>query len=333
MQEPMTRAAKIERLLAWTLCLLAVAGTAFRHLGRWHWTFELTTHFVVQASLLAAGAALLLGLRGHRRLAFVAALMALVNAAEWMPYFSGAPTAAHATSSRTPLVVVAANVHSNNRQVAALDRWLVDADVVFLSEVDPWWAHQLAAWRADWPHQIVHPRRDNFGLALLSRHPIVDSEVFELEGEDPAISARIRTASGLVTIVGLHPFPPAGGTYSTYRNLQLSAAAKRIESLPAPRIVLGDLNTTSSSPFFRDLLATTGLRDTRPGFGWQATWPASSWLLRIPIDHVLVEPSLIVRDRRVGPDIGSDHLPVRVELEITTRPTPPQSPSGNANAT
>jgi endonuclease/exonuclease/phosphatase (EEP) superfamily protein YafD len=66
---------------------------------------------------------------------------------------------------------------------------------------------------------------------------------------------------------------------------------------------------------FRDFLATTGLKDSRVGFGWQPTWPTGSMSLRIPIDHVLVEPDLVVLERQVGPDIGSDHLPVRVRLK------------------
>jgi endonuclease/exonuclease/phosphatase (EEP) superfamily protein YafD len=161
----------------------------------------------------------------------------------------------------------------------------------------------------------MNPRTDNFGLALISRHPIIDPQLFELDGRNPAVQGRIRTALGEWTIVGLHPFPPAGRTYSGYRNRQLHSAARRIEPLSAPRVILGDLNSTSSSPMFRDFLEMTGLKDSRIGFGWQPTWPAGSLSFRIPIDHVLVESDLVVQDRQVGPDIGSDHLPVRVRLK------------------
>jgi endonuclease/exonuclease/phosphatase family metal-dependent hydrolase len=37
---------------------------------------------------------------------------------------------------------------------------------------------------------------------------------------------------------------------------------------------------------------------------------------RIPIDHVVVSPEVRVTDRRVGPDVGSDHLPVEATLAI-----------------
>jgi len=309
---------RIERWIALALCVGVALWTGARFLGRWHWIFELTTHFVVQATIAALVVASLLFVRRHGRLAFVTMGLALVNASEWVPFHF-----AHAASGLTSeppgaaesLVVVSANVLSSNHRSAGLDVWLADADVAFVSEVDPWWDQQLASWKGDWPHQLRHPRRDNFGLALLSRHPIVASELFELEGEIPAIEARIRTPQGEWTIVGLHPFPPAGRTYSTHRDRQLSSAALRIAALPKPRVVLGDLNTTSSSPVFGDFMDRTGLADSRLGFGWQPTWPAGSRVLRIPIDHVLVEPELVVVDREVGPDIGSDHLPVRVRLE------------------
>ena len=41
-----------ESFVARGLCLCAILGTLTRYLGRWHWVFEITTHFVVQATVL-----------------------------------------------------------------------------------------------------------------------------------------------------------------------------------------------------------------------------------------------------------------------------------------
>lgn len=52
------------------------------------------------------------------------------------------------------------------------------------------------------------------------------------------------------------------------------------------------------------------------GFGVQTSFPSNLWLLRIPIDHVLVACAIGVDDRRIGPEVGSDHLPVITDLVV-----------------
>jgi endonuclease/exonuclease/phosphatase (EEP) superfamily protein YafD len=59
-----------------------------------------------------------------------------------------------------------------------------------------------------------------------------------------------------------------------------------------------------------------GLRNSQIGFGLQPTFPASSiGVLRVPIDHLLHSQDLRVRDRRLGPALGSDHFSLIVDLE------------------
>jgi hypothetical protein len=80
-----TTARRMEPLVARGLCLCVVLGTLVRYLGRWHWVLELTTHFVVQATVLGGIATLLLLVRRHWRLALVAGVLTLVNAARTIP--------------------------------------------------------------------------------------------------------------------------------------------------------------------------------------------------------------------------------------------------------
>jgi len=89
------------------------------------------------------------------------------------------------------------------------------------------------------------------------------------------------------------------------------AKAAGASSLPA--IVVGDLNATPWSNAFSGLghaglLRATGLKPTWPaiGLGWMG----------IPIDHVLVTPHWSVMERQIGPNIGSDHLPVMVRIGL-----------------
>ena len=72
--------------------------------------------------------------------------------------------------------------------------------------------------------------------------------------------------------------------------------------------------STRWTPRFKHLLRATGLRDTAAGFGWQPTWPTFLPRLGITIDHCLASSALGVRALKTGPDIGSDHYPLIVEL-------------------
>jgi endonuclease/exonuclease/phosphatase (EEP) superfamily protein YafD len=104
---------------------------------------------------------------------------------------------------------------------------------------------------------------------------------------------------------------------SALRNDQLVAVASLIQQQTVPIVLAGDLNSTSYSPYFEDLCSRTGLRDSRQGFGIQASWSPRLPLLEICIDHCLVPPAIHVANRRAGPHLGSDHRPIMVTLTWT----------------
>ena len=64
---------------------------------------------------------------------------------------------------------------------------------------------------------------------------------------------------------------------------------------------------------FRFLLLNL-LRDSGRWRGWAPTWnPGISWL-RLPIDHCLLSDEIGVARRAIGPEIGSDHRGLEVEV-------------------
>jgi endonuclease/exonuclease/phosphatase (EEP) superfamily protein YafD len=88
-----------------------------------------------------------------------------------------------------------------------------------------------------------------------------------------------------------------------------------------PVLLLGDLNVTPWNRHFRLLLERTGLRDSSRGRGVQPTWPAGSLLFAIPLDHGLHSPDIAILQRRIGGDVGSDHLPVIIDVAfVAPRP-------------
>ncbi|MEZ6020830.1 MAG: endonuclease/exonuclease/phosphatase family protein [Planctomycetota bacterium] len=79
-------------------------------------------------------------------------------------------------------------------------------------------------------------------------------------------------------------------------------------------VVLGDLNTTEGSPYYRDLLRRAGLHDSRQGFGYRPSWrPVGFPLPLLPLDHILVRGPVVLT-RGNGPEVRSDHRPIHATL-------------------
>lgn len=87
--------------------------------------------------------------------------------------FAGAPRAHSTPTAPRHLKVLSANVHVENKAPGRLLALVADRqpDVIFLQEVSPTWARALEG-LAGYPYRKVIERRDSFGIALLSKHPL-----------------------------------------------------------------------------------------------------------------------------------------------------------------
>lgn len=295
-----------------------VVAAVLGWLGSLGWLFDLFSHFRAQyaAALLLSAVGLLL-VRGYRA-ALVFGALAAVETATLAPYLL--PRPAPAVGAERTLRIATVNVNTANPHAARVRAFVerADPDVLLLVETDDRWLADLAPLAGRYPHRIVHPRADNFGIALFSRLPCPTCRVVALGGEGlPSVAGELLLSGGrTLTLVGTHPLPPVGGRGTAARDRQLADVARYLAAREGPRVLAGDLNATPWSAPFRELVERTGLRDAARGHGLRPTWPARPWWLRIPIDHVLVSPELEVVGREVGPDVGSDHLPVVVEVAL-----------------
>ena len=110
------------------------------------------------------------------------------------------------------------------------------------------------------------------------------------------------------------------------RDRQILALARFAAKQEGEVILLGDMNTTSWSYTFQDLLHESGLHDSRRGFGLQPTWPENMPLMRVPIDHVLHSSGIQISYRCTGPFSGSDHRPVIVDFCLLMDAGPSTNP-------
>ncbi|MEO1484006.1 MAG: endonuclease/exonuclease/phosphatase family protein [Myxococcota bacterium] len=295
-----------------SLAVPPVVATLLALGASWHATLELFCHFRVQyVFALLPVLTYQLWARAYR-LALPVATAIAVNCGWLVPLFVAEPSTVRCPSK--PLTAVVANVLHTGGEPDRVAAFIAkhDPDVMALLEVDSRWLERLGAVLDAYPHRVERPRADDFGIAVYSRVPFVDTEVLRFPPLLlPTISVRLE--SGL-TVVATHPLPPSTVSNSVARNRQLLGIAARAAKTDGPLMVLGDLNTTPFSPSFFEVLRQGRLRDSARGYGFSPTWPVSFPPLWIPIDHALYSDRVEILDRRVGEDLGSDHYPLVVEF-------------------
>lgn len=306
----------MQRLTAALLGLLAglALATGLALLSPLGWPFELFSHFRVQYAAAALALAVLLAWRRRAGPAVLALVVALWHA---MPGVVAAPRGADTNDCKGPTFTVAtANLQFSNTRPEAFRAWLATqpADLLVLQEVTEAWAAELESLAA-YPYRHVVPRKDPYGLALLSRNPLESVSPVDLAGDGlPSLAGVVDAGGPRIRFLGLHTHWPLTPSLAAARDRALHGAAALARAADAHVVVLGDLNLTPDSPVFDGLLERSGLRDALWGGGWRPTWLADFWPLALRIDHVLVSPGLCVERAEVGPSIGSDHRPVVVAL-------------------
>lgn len=307
------------------VALLAVAGagTVMAAFGRHAWVAELASHFPVHylATAVLVGAVALL--RRHYGIAIAAAALGVPNAWRTAPYVMPAIVPPSVAESRAGgASVVALNLFYKNPHHAAVREYLsqVDAEVLVLSELTPEWVDELTPITSRYPYWLALPQRTPWGLGVFSRYPLRDGRVVDLGVPGSVnVQAVLDMPGRPVELLAVHLSSPTSPQRAEIRNHQLGVLAeifgrRTAGSAVLPRMLVGDLNVTPFSPYFRDLLEATGLEDAARPFGVSGTWP--SWLPRaqITIDHCLTDRQLDVAEVRRGPNVGSDHYPLEIQL-------------------
>ncbi len=213
-------------------------------------------------------------------------------------------------------------------------------DVAFLTEVDVNWRRsgyvdqvEELSRRLAMPYHYFAPALEvphwtqpwrgiaRYGVALLSRHPIVAASHHRLPGP-PGREPRVLLRADLN--LGGHPLTLFGthlGLSEAERDQQVVAILRHTLDAPAHRILLGDLNAVPGAPEIRRLTAPLAefepplWLDASPrGAETEPSFPAGR--PRSRIDYALVSPELkpSVLDYVTVPSLASDHRPILVTL-------------------
>ncbi len=216
------------------------------------------------------------------------------------------------------------------------------ADLTLITECNSAIAQQLRRL----PDLTFHQSAD---LCFLTHFPVEEwaprsPDDFWKAGGAGAIARMVITVAGQPLVVGgVHLETPRealealahGALFSFRRDAASSVHERDIESAAArawirpgeetrPTVIMGDFNLVRESAIYRrwwsDLTNAFGTVGT--GLGWTKR----TAFFGVRIDHLLSGGGVVPRSARVGPELGSDHRPLMVEVSLP-RAARPRGPS------
>ena len=276
---------------------------------------DLASHFRVHYVITACVTSIIFLFYRAYLLVFMSIVLLAFNLAFVLPWYIGN----RETASKSDMKLFLSNVLTSNNGYGSAISLIQNEnpDIIVVMEINKVWVNALDVLKRDYRYTALAPRADNFGIGVYSKLPIAMESIkyFGASGV-PSIVLSLETDKGTLTLIATHPLPPIGESYFSLRNKQLFHLAQEVEKINGPLILAGDLNTTMWSSHYNQLEENGRLRNVRYGFGINATWPSQFGILGIPIDHILVSKQIGVVNLKVGASVGSDHLPLIVELSI-----------------
>jgi len=306
-------------VMAWCISLIVLGLFLFSLAARHFLMAELISSFRTQLAVMLLVCAVFLLLLRQRTFGWLAFAISvgqlLMLASIFIP--SSQPSA-----GSQKIQIMSMNVWCENyRFEEVIDQVeSISPDVLLVIEYNNRWHSKMRKLHSTYPHRVLQPRWHGYGIALFSKLPLENAEVWQLTSQEtdvPALSVRVKAGEHAVRLVGLHTMSPTNSLRMRLRSEQMSEVTDHLASTEEPSMLIGDLNCTPWSPYLKDLAKTCGLRDSRQGQGYLASWNVDlPWALQIPIDHALVSKDVHVHRRYTGQSCGSDHLPTIIEISL-----------------
>ena len=293
------------------------------------WPLQLFSHFRPQWAVAALVALLAsLALR-HGPLILVNVVLLAANVVPLFPHLmSYVRTPATAEATGRTVRIFSLNMHGSDTDPERFLALLAaeKPDVIVLTEVPGDIAQRTASLHEAYPHRLAARSFALHEIALFSRWPLAGLETNRSAGLNyPVVAADLCPPAGergaCLRLVALHADAPFGARAAT-QTRQFDIAGRLAGSHLGPVTVVGDLNAAPWSPAFASLKTRADLADTSRWRGLTPTWQPMGLgssiapLLALSIDHALVNRQVAVRASRVGPDLGSDHRPIIVDLQL-----------------
>jgi len=205
-------------------------------------------------------------------------------------------------------------------------------DIVLLTKSHKKWAEALETLEYRTTMHILKGP----GISVCSKYPSLGAQIFYVgNSKHPQVHIQINKNNQIINLVALHLSAmqtPAG--YND-RKAELAALKNRLKEMHYPSIILGNTNCSNWSSTIKTFLSDCNLKDTQDGFMTIPTWPARTGKIieNVPIppfvaiDNIFVSKGFDVLERKVGPALGADHMPIFVKLQLDMNKNPTLSKS------
>jgi endonuclease/exonuclease/phosphatase (EEP) superfamily protein YafD len=270
--------------------------------------------FRPQLTLLLLGVACVALVTGPRRPAMLGLVGAGLGASLLIP--AARDPAPEHPAGETAVRLLTVNLWHRNDDASAVASLIrrERPDVVALIELTPAWERALAVVLEEYRVRAREPRSGATGIGLYGNALLREPRVVRLTDPDwPAVEATLDLPGGSARLLVAHPPGSILPGVAAVHARELEAIGRWAREYGPRAVVCGDLNAAPWSRSLRGALEEGSLRAALPGGFFAGSWPALVPPFRLAIDGCLVGRDVRAR-ARLGPRVGSDHLPVLVEL-------------------
>jgi len=280
------------------------------------WFLDSSVNFLPQIVVGLALVLVLLAIATRRRRPLAVAAVLIVGL---VVALTGYKATLQARAGPGDLRLMTANLLFSNTNVGAVISAirLRDPDILVVQERVPFWVEVLESLE---PELIFLVQSPSSNTAIYFRPKRV-SACAPPTLDQPQISNAavgcLRLNGRETLVLGVHAPRPKDRFAVGERAASLASYRAVLAEARMPALVAGDLNGTPLAPSVAGFISDTRLSVPLEGGPWFVpSWPAAMPALGVRIDQVLTSSEFGARLVAVGPPIGSDHLPVTVEISL-----------------
>ncbi len=296
-------------LILMTMCL-SLAG----YLGLYHQYLDVTNSFKAQYLAIGISTLVYFFLTQRPQWVVVSLVSIFINSVEVLPWYI--PQGIAPSNFPPNLRVLAFNVLASNSEYDQVISWVKTEkpDIAIFMEASNQWSKELKKLDDTFSYHVSAEKID---IQIYSTLPLENPKL-NIHGKNRGYVIADINQGANFSLIASHAYPPVvfGQEGFNWRNEQLKKMGETVAALEKPVVLAGDLNVTMWSPYYQNNFKNAQLRNTRQGFGILPTYEAKNFFKAVPIDHCLVSKEIQVADMRLGPSLGSDHLPIIADLVV-----------------